>query len=117
MFILDLSELLLGQVFRLALLGHKLPVRYAIEIVTAGYYSPFVHFLCPPAQTAHPVLDGARGKVLFEPQIHQGLDMLLLKRRGFQLSESEVVQLVGDSAQLALPAHPGFEAAFVTVFA
>ena len=43
--------------------------------------------------------------------------MLLFEGRGLQLSEAQVVQLVGDCAQLALTAYAGFEAAFMAVFA
>jgi hypothetical protein len=49
--------------------------------------------------------------------IYQGPNMLLLQGRGLQLPKAQAVQLIGHSAQLAFPAHPGFKAAFVAVLA
>ncbi len=48
-FIFHPGELFLFQVFGLTGVGYKLPVRYPIEIIGAGYDGPLVNLLGPPA--------------------------------------------------------------------
>ena len=96
MFILDLAELLLGDVLGFALVGDESPVRDAVVLVRSGYNVPLVDLVGPPPDCGHSVLDRSDRETPFLPLGHQGLDVLWFERSGLHLSVAQGMQLVGD---------------------
>ena len=77
-FVLDLAELLLGDVPGLALVGHKAPIRNAVMFIGSCDYVLFVDLYGPPSYCGHAVLDRPDREGPFLPLLYQGLDVLRL---------------------------------------
>ena len=69
-------------------------------IVGTGDDVLLVYLLCPPTQNRHAVFDRADAKLLLQPILDQGIDMLRFKRAGIHAAKSQCNQLVRDEHQL-----------------
>ena len=99
------------QCLRFRSVGHKLPVGNAVMVVRARHHILLVHFLCPPAQYRHPVLDRSGGELLLQPLLDQRIDMLRFQGTGVHPVESQRMQLIRDLHQMMRPLALGAVAA------
>ena len=100
-----------GQRLRLRGVGNKLSVGNAVMVVRSRHHILLVHFLCPPAQYRHPVLDRPGREVLLQPLLYQFIDMLRFQGTGIHPVKTQCMQLIRNEHQVMRPLTLGAVAA------